>query len=520
MDQEKNLDSILVLEKQIEEREGHEKAIIQLKRARNSLLNISILLSPEILGSIFCCNVIPDGDFGGLPMGSYNFLLVCHHWFEVASCTPELWSFWGNSIGDWTHRHIRCRTVPLDLVLDSDGRHELGDQLRAALQDRATCDTIRQVHLRDHLGGQPVLNSIISSIVVEGEGMRSSSVESFIVETDCWSAADVSAFFSRYHLPKLHCLRLSGCSISSWDLLKSRITTLTTLKLSSGLSLIQDPSQLLSILSSNPLLQNLSMSPGLAPHPVGGDRSFPPVPLRHLKDLDIQSDSFDATFWLLSRLELPDKLHSLEMALTKCYPLEISQTLGPYLGDRVRGRGGIPGNGLVLMFEYGRGGFNLHMRSEHPIDGFAEMYWFVWVSMNVRLTDEETVGVCFDFIAHIPGEQVIRLKTNLSIPRSEELCIGMRNLTHLDLTEVDLSRCFADPDIHGPHVFGELLRSLEHLKITMPTLNHGDWEPITNILERRAAVGNRISSFVLSCHHQIPPEVVESIERTVEVFER
>jgi len=116
MDRELNLDFIRALEEQIEEEE-HERAIIQLKRSRNSLLNVSTLLPPEILGIIFLWNATPMGDFGGLSKGSYNFLLVCHHWFEVASRTPELWGFWGNSVEDWTHRHTRCRTAPLDLVL-------------------------------------------------------------------------------------------------------------------------------------------------------------------------------------------------------------------------------------------------------------------------------------------------------------------------------------------------------------------------------------------------------------------
>jgi len=182
MDKERIIDSILALEKQINESEGHEKTIIQLKRAGNSLLNVSTLLIPEVLGSIFCWNAIPDGKFGGMPKGSYNFLLVCHRWFEVESCTPELWSFWGNTILDLTHRHVRCRTVPLDLVLDGDGGgHKLGDQLRDPLRDLAVHDAMRKVHLSEDFGGQATLDSVISSIVVEGEEAWLNSVESFIV---------------------------------------------------------------------------------------------------------------------------------------------------------------------------------------------------------------------------------------------------------------------------------------------------------------------------------------------------
>ena len=95
MDYETNIDSIRVLEEQIK---GHERAIIKLKRTRNSLLNVS-KLPPEVLGNIFQRNVTLDGSFK-LEEGSHNSLLVCHHWFEVASRTPELWSFWGNNLED------------------------------------------------------------------------------------------------------------------------------------------------------------------------------------------------------------------------------------------------------------------------------------------------------------------------------------------------------------------------------------------------------------------------------------
>ena len=188
------------------------------------MLNVSTLLPPEILGNIFHWNVIPSGEFGGLLKGSYNFLLVCHHWFEVASRAPGLWCSWGNSIRDWARRHARCGTGPLDLVLVENTNHELDDELRDALQDRATRDTIRRVHLSGYKA-ERLLDSVISSIVAEGEETRSNSVESFIVWNVGWDyIVDVSDFFSRYHLPNLQCLRLYGCGISSWDLLESRIT--------------------------------------------------------------------------------------------------------------------------------------------------------------------------------------------------------------------------------------------------------------------------------------------------------
>jgi len=62
MDCETNIDPIRALERQIGE---YERIVINLKRTRNSLLNVS-KLPPEILGNIFRWNVTLQGDFGGL----------------------------------------------------------------------------------------------------------------------------------------------------------------------------------------------------------------------------------------------------------------------------------------------------------------------------------------------------------------------------------------------------------------------------------------------------------------------
>jgi len=63
---ETNIDSIQALDKQIEEGKGD---LIRLKRARNSLLNISTRLPLEILGHIFARSLI--WRHGGF-LSSYN----------------------------------------------------------------------------------------------------------------------------------------------------------------------------------------------------------------------------------------------------------------------------------------------------------------------------------------------------------------------------------------------------------------------------------------------------------------
>jgi len=523
MDREIHLNAILALEKRIEGHEGHESVIIQLKRTRNSLLNVSTLLPPEILGDIFCWNATPDPDkdFGGLSRGSYNFLLVCHHWFEVASRTPDLWSFWGNSVRDWARRHTQCGTVPLDLVLEEDmsTSGDFDDKLRDALRDRAKRDLVRRVHL----GGTTTVglfNSVISSIVIEGEDIRQSSIESLIVGNVNRSSVDVSTFFSKYRLPKLRCLCLFGCTISSWGLLISQPTALTTLKLvMTELSPTPTLSQLLSVLSSSPLLRNLDLYYQTSLYVVGGDGSINQVQLQNLESLDL-SGNFRCVFWLLNRLEFPVMINNLDISLHECSSLDLSRTLGPYLGDCIRRRGRFPGGGQGLTLNGRPGPLYLALGDIRNGDGLAELYVFaiVTATLGVQLEKRERDRLWFDIIAHIPWEQVTHLETGLPILGSEELCVKMCNLTHLHLGEVDLSTWFVVPDLCGPYTFKDLLRSLDYIGISQPTLS-GGWSPLTNFLSRRADTRNRISWLGIEGHPHMGEGVVESIERAVEVFE-
>jgi hypothetical protein len=512
MDREINLNSIRALEEQIQE---HERAIIKLKRARNSLLNVSTLLPPEILGSIFRWNVIPDGDFGGLSAASHNFLLVCHHWFQVASGTPELWGFWGNLIQDWARLHARCRTAPLDLILVRDTSPDFDDTMRDVLQDRATQDTIRRVHLEGT--SAELLNSVISSIITKEEGTRSSSVESFMLWNVSPSRVDISDFFLRYHFPKLQRLDLFECNISSWDLLRSRISSLTTLSLAT----IYNPpfptlSQILSILSANPNLQSLKLTGELAPD-VDDDRSSSHIQLRRLKTLHLK-DSHRRVFGLLDRLELPDKMDKLQLSLSRCPPSDLQQYIGPYLRNCIRRRS--PG-GLRLLIHPGCHLLNI------MVGDACESYldrgdWFVVVSWDTggTLGPEVIRGFCFDIAAHIPLEEVVQLNAvGLPILRSEQPCARMYNLTHLCFDGADLSTWFVEPDIYEPHVFKNLLPELRFLTISWPRPSGGDWSPLTNFLTRRAAVGNRIYSLRLVAYPHIDEDVLENIRRAVEVFE-
>ena len=142
------------------------------------------------------------------------------------------------------------------------------------------------------------------------------------------------------------------------------------------------------------------------------------------------------------------------------------------------------------------------------------------VGMSMNAIPEEEVGKsCFDVIAHVPLEEVVHLQTALPILQSEELCVQMRNLTHLRLEGVDLSTWFAEPDTREPHIFKDLLPGLRSISVPRYRRSGYDWSPLTSFLTRRTAVGNRISSLNIHYYGGMDDDVVESILCAVDVFE-
>jgi len=519
MSGEANIDSIRALERRINEGNGD---ITSLKRIRNSLLNISKCTIPEILGNIFVWSLVQEYTwiFQGLQKGPYNFLLVCHHWFEVACRTPVLWSFWGNTLQDWKRCHHRSGAIPLDLVLDGDKSDPsvlFDKSLQDAVRSRAVQGSIQQVHLRS--GNSDTLASIISSLTPNNEGSQNRNIESIIWRADTMGrSVDVSDFFARSHLPKLPLLNLSGgIRVSSWDYLAPRTTLLTTLSLKTGTlppSTLTAP-QLFSILTNNPGLRELTLARAALPNIATG--SMPKVPLRNLKNLSLIGE-FRCIFWLLHQLILPETLDRIDLDASGCTVEDVSQTLAPYIRDHYRrdarfqddlevssrsDSGTLIGISVTVVY---RGPFTLE--DNIPPAGFT-----------VLLTDEPPPDVLkqlfIDLIALIPRGQVEVFSADLEMEPPEEVLIMMPTIERLYVAGLELSEGFLQPNKDGPHANTKLLPSLEYLCLEDFALKDNDWRHLTTYLAHQASGGQAISLEMVAGCPDVPPEVVSEIRGMV-----
>ena len=510
MGREINIDRIHDLEKQIEESAGD---TIELKRARNSLLNISVIVPPEILGSVFRWNVTPENGLpplNGFRKGTYNFLLVCHHWFEIASHTPELWSYWGNTLGKWWRRHKRSGTTPVDLVLGghrpTDWKKPFSSPLRDVVRDRAAYDGIRSLHLR---GGRPLLTSIISALIPDDEDVRCSSIESITLR---W--VDVSKLFASYRFPKLWYLDLKGVTISSWE--DIGLTGLTTLSLS-----IKEPPttpQLLSILASNPRLQSLTLTSHTIPHD-NIDRSTAPVLLHHLKKLSLRGN-FHLVFQLLHQLKHPEVMDEITLLISGCTVEDVLGDLGQYVRDYIR-RDGRFRDGLGVRVASSVRDITLQVTTTNKKAGWIQTTTFA--SFIVTLQEDfhpfSENRTCVDFVACTPREHVVYFDADLKMDAVLWTVAAMPKLQELHLTDLVFgSGSFLQPGPDGPPADEKILPSLRHLHLEHIILHDpDDWSELISYLTRQTSGGQGISLTISNPRYRhICRGVLKRIESLVE----
>ena len=491
---------------------------IQLKRTRNSLLNIA-RIPPEILGHIFHFNIAEVGDphFAEIPKGSYNFLLVCHHWFQVALLTPELWSSWGNSIEDWKRWYLRSGISALDLILDGwNYRDGVFDKaLRDALRDRAARDVIRKVHLKSN--DMELLAAIISSLIPEGENVRPSSIESIVL-----SDVDVSNLFARRRYPKLRNLHLSGrFRISSWDYLKSTTTALTNLSLDfnnpTPSSVAPTTSQIFSLLASNPNLRFLTLD--ALPINGGGGGPGLRVPLRHLEYISL-SGTFHHVFLILHQLEFPERVDYGEVTLHDCTPQGVLEVIGPYIRDylrrdpRFKDRLGmsISSTPSCISFHASVFGVGCYGPNRLPQRGPPHGRFVAVLSQPIH----HRVGnrLCTDVLALLSQESLVSFKTDLSV--TEEIAVTMPNLEALHLISPMVTDRFLLPDPNGPNAYKKLIPSLQQLYLEDAGAVDDNWEPLVTYLAHQTPGNQAVSLDLFGGWVHVCSEVIKRIECLVE----
>jgi len=513
-----NIISILALERRIEEGLGD---AIQLKRTRNSLLNVSTHVPPELLGQVFSWNVIPERLFGEPEMGSYNFLLVCHHWFEVAYKTPELWTHWCGSLKRWAQCYQRSRSSPIYLTLrtcprtDRENAIPFDGPLRDALRDRVACDSIRSICLQG--GGTVLLRSVISSLTADGEDIRDSSIEGLRVE---YTDLDISTYLSRYRFPKLRTLRLiTAARISPWDRLKLQAPSLTSLSLDVTMATDSPTtSQLLSILASYPNLQKLSLNDVMIPHDTG-DRSTSRVSLGYLKKLRLIGGCSDI-FRLLGLLEHPDTLTSVYLDLWECGGDVTSEFLVPYLRNRIQRDDGFQSRlGIQISSRSMSISFGINAFGDFNIPTFRPGHGYPSVSLLAELRDRIPRGargtLCADLIAPVPRESVVDFTVGLDAHITRDLLVAMPNIENLYLNGLVDFDTFLQP---APLSGTRFLPSLKHLCLEYATLKNDDWKPLIAYITHQTSGGHTVSLRLHGGRHPVPPEVAREIEGLVDEF--
>jgi hypothetical protein len=87
------------------------------KTTHNSHLPV-FRIPPEVLEAIFLRlleTIRAASPNGTAAPGSFNFLFVCRHWYEVAVDTQSLWSYWDSKAERWSTFLDRSKRAPLHL---------------------------------------------------------------------------------------------------------------------------------------------------------------------------------------------------------------------------------------------------------------------------------------------------------------------------------------------------------------------------------------------------------------------
>ena len=312
--------------------------------------------------------------------------------------------------------------------------------------------------------------------------------------------------------PRLQLLEFYNCMISSWDLITSRITTLTTLNLDL-FTIEPTPTtfQVLSILASNPALRDVNLSMGVTRAGDGGGSPPPRAPLYHLKELELDGQ-LQGVIGLLDRLELPRHMDVLDVLLDECAVEDISKIIGPYFREYLRHRGGSQlGLGLTISSDptiyFKAGGVG---GIDFSVPAPAQMTTFMEISIEFDQTPSkgQLEQAALDLISHLPREGVDHFRASGVPVTVEEISAQFPNLRGLHFGSVSLPAAFrrAIPDGHG-----EVFRHLQYIFLERVFVSSGDWGPLITFLLGRVRSGSLLHSLVIVGSYRVLPGITQEM---------
>lgn len=451
--------------------------------------------------------------FDGLKRGTYNFRLVCYYWAKVASRTPELWRFWGNTLNDWEMRCHHARSL-VDLLLDEDKiGQELSVELAGNLKDCANQDMIRRICLRSD--SPDLLDSILTCIKPDGEGVQEKRIESLIINTTS-IPRQLSKLFTRLYLPLLQHFEIIGTPETQlWHNVTSSLTgtNLTTLSLQTRESSFPlTTPQLLPILNANPNLQDLILV-GVLPHEIEGIRIQRPC-LSHLRKINF-CGKFRSVFQLLELLEPPAQLDYIKLVMEDSTPRDINQKLVPYMGKFFQSHDGFKEPLSVTTSTDHLVSITVEtircLEGEGPVQPFAKF------SLS-GVDDLDLKPLAINLMKYVPQEHVELLKMDHTSEIPEDFFNAMPRLNYLWLVDVDLLDGFMQSNSNEQPPGWEPLPSLQSLCLQDVLVENDDWQPLITYLEHQCS-GNQTLLLEVKSLSNMPQEVLSQVQDLVGNFE-
>ena len=228
-------------------------------------------------------------------------------------------------------------------------------------------------------------------------------------------------------------------------------------------------------------------------------------------------------FRLLNRLESPGTLNSVDLEFIDGVAEEISESLAPYLLDRVRRDHRFRGRPAIRLSSK-PGFFSFVVKNVNELDtptmlpGHGHRPMSFEVLFRHVAPQDAAEKQCINLIPLIPRERVVKFTAELSVHAMRDLAVGtMPNIEDLRLMGSTISDVFLQPDLPSRT---KLLPSLRRLSLNSFILqNHGDWSPLINYLTHQTPGGQTISLIPYEGPVPVPPEVIREIEGLVDEFD-